>query len=602
MVVLLIVLVSLLAAYPVAAARRVKVDLILLVDTSDTMTDELEALCREIGAVVADLDRRGVTVNVEVLGVAETRACAGERVTRLFPEGRTDSREDWGVAVADLARHHEWRPDAVRLIIPLSDEGPLDGDPVDSADERAIRTAIEAARANDVTVSPVLGVDFNPEVEPLARDLAQKTDGRVFISRNPKDDLAGGLRELVLAIADRVRAATTVLEAIPTPLDIVFDGQVISTNLVLAILLTLVLGVASAVLGNLLGNAPITFDANRSGRLVAAAIKLGRAAERLLSPGEWSRLSGRPRRLLVALQLIFFLALMALLGLFLQPTPEPVSWRGLGLGLGLALALLLLNLIHDGGQYWLAQRTGETPTLRLRPAAPVAALVGVLLSRSVGFVPGYFYGRVAHCDLDAREPGETTPAISRPVRIVLITLGAVGAAGLLFWVLTAPTSLLLDFVEGLKLPKIVDNILTGLLGAALGFFSLCFFLAWQMLLFELLPLFFTGGGLIYQRNRLLWAIIAFVILFVLLHTLVNPFGTIGELLESRGLILLLLAAFLYSALAVGVWLYLALRTGGSVTRDWNQGQRTTVMAISLLVLWGLGACAGLVILVMGLLG
>jgi hypothetical protein len=415
------------------------------------------------------------------------------------------------------------------------------------------------------------------------------------------------LRELVRAAADRSRAATTVLEAIPTPLDIVLDGQVVSTNLVLAILLTLVLGVASAVLGNLLGDAPVTFDTSQSGRLVAAAIKLGRAAGRLLSPGEWSRLSGRPRRLLVATQLVLFLAVMAVLGLFLQPNPEPISWRGLGLGLGVWLALLLLNLIHDGGQYWLAQRTGETPTLRLRPAAPLAALAGVLLSRSVGFVPGYFYGRVTHCDfastgMEAREPGGTTPARSRQVRIVLITLGAVGAVGILFWVLTAPTALLLDFVEGLKLPTIVDNVLTGLLEVALGFFSLCFFLAWQMLLFELLPLFFTSGGVIYQRSRLIWAGITFVILFALLHTLVNPFGTLGELLESKGLVLLLFLSFLYSVLAVGAWLYLALRTSGSVTSDWNRGQRTTVMAISLIVIWGLGACAGLVMLVMGLLG
>ncbi len=597
---LLVVVISLLAAWPAAAAGRVELDVILVVDTSDSMAAELEALCDEIQGVVGDMERHGINVNDVVLGVAETRACADEHVVRLIPEGETRGKEDWGLAVADLAQHYAWTPGAARLIIPLSNEGPLGGDPVDGADERAIQAAIQAAQANAVMVSPLLGREFNPEVEPLARDLAQETGGRVFLSKRPDDDMADGLRDLIRAAADRARADRSLPDTIPTPLELVLNGRVVSSNLVLALLLTLVVGVASAILDNIVGDNRAAFDASRLGRLTAAATNLRGAAERLLSPGEWSPQASRPRRLLAVAGLALSLALMALVGLFLQPRLNLVSWRALGLGLGTLTALLLLNVIYAGAQYWLARRAGATPEMRLEPLAPLATLGGVLLSRMTGFVPGFFYGRATRFGVPAAvsEGGLPHP---RRARVVLLALGAVGAAGLSFWALTIPTSLLLDFIEGLGLSETLDRILTGLVGAVQGFCLLSFFLAWQVLTFELLPLPSTGGGLLYQHRRLTWAVVAFGVLLVLLHALVNPFGTAGELLESGGLVLLLLASLLYSALAVGVWLYFALRTSGAVTVDWDRGQRTTVMAISLIVLWVLGACAGLVALVMRLL-
>jgi hypothetical protein len=598
---LLVVIISLLAAWPAAAAGRVELDAILLVDTSDSMTAELGALCAEIQDVVGDMERRGITVNDVVLGVAETRACADAHVVRLIPEGQTRDREDWGLAVADLAQHYAWTPGAARLIIPLSNEGPLGGDPVDGEDERAIQAAIQAAQAQGVMVSPLLGREFNPEVEPLARDLAQETGGRVFLSKRPDEDLADGLRDLIRAAADRARADWSLPETIPTPLEVALDGRVISTNLVLAFLLTLVVGVASAVLDNIIGDNRPAFEASRLGRLTAAASNLGQAAAGLLSPGEWSPGSSRPRRLLAGVQLALYLLLMAIVGMFLQPGLDLISWRGLGLGLGVLLALLVLNGIYAGAQYWLARRAGAAPEVRPEPLAPLAALGGVLLSRMAGFVPGFFYGRATRFGVPAEMSEGGLPG-PRRARVVLLALGAVGAVGLSFWALTIPTSLLLDFIEGLGLSETLERILTGLVGAVQGFFLLSFFLAWQMLTFELLPLPSSGGGLLYQRRRLVWAVVAFGVLLILLHGLVNPFGTAGELLESGGLVLLLLSALLYSALAVGVWLYFALRTSGAVTADWDRGQRTTVLAISLVVLWVLGACAGLVTLVMRLLG
>jgi hypothetical protein len=598
-VALLIVVISLLAASPALGARRVEVEVIVLVDTSDSMSDELRALCSGLEGVVEELARRGITVQVVVLGVAETSACADRQVTRLIPGGGTHAKEDWGPAVADLARHYEWGAEPVRLIIPMSDEGPLAGDPVDREDERAIQVAIGAARANEVVVSPLLGSESSRELESLARELAQQTDGRVFVSKDAASDLADGLQDLLRAAAEQAREPKTILEAIPTPADVILDGQVISTNLVLAILMTVVVGAASVVLEDTLRANQERFGATRLGQVTRAGGNLAQAAERLLAPGEWSRVSARGRRVLGVLQLGLFLVLTSLMGLFLQPGLGALTGEGLALWLGMLLALALLSLLYEGLQYWLALRAVGTPTLRLRPFALLATLASVALSRVVGFLPGYLYDRVTVCNVASEETGADLPP-RRRARNVLIGLGVIAGVGLSLWILSYPASLLLDWVEGLDLPETAGDALTGIVRVVRAFFLLGFFLAWQTLLFELLPHPATGGGLVFRRSRLIWAVSAFVVLLVLLHTLVNPVGTSDELLESGGLVLLLLASMLYSALAVGVWLFFALRTGDELAPDWGEGQRTTVMAISLIAIWVLAACSGLVIFLVSL--
>jgi hypothetical protein len=600
---LLLIVVGLLAACPVAAARQVELEVILLVDTSVSLDDELRVLCGGIEELVADVEERGTVVNVVVLGIAETRDCASAHVSGLVPEGQIQGKEDWGPAVADLARHYDWMPDAARLLIPLSDEGPLRGDPVDEGDKEAIKQAIQAAQDNAVMVSPLLGSDYNSDVEPLARDLARKTGGQVFATQDPDDDLLDGLRDLILAAAKRGHRATELLKAIPTPRDVVFEGSVVSANLVLALLLTVVLGVASAVREN----AQAAFDASRMGQLWAVALDTGQAAEQWTSPMGWSRAPTRSQRLMTLAPWGLLLVLLALVGIFLQPDLNPLSWRGMGLGLRMLLALVLVSLICEGGQYWIARWSGMTPVLRVRPGALLASVAGVVLSRVAGFVPGYFYTRLAVCGPSPEEMDDDLPP-PHWSQVSLFGLVLVGAVGLSMWVLTLPTSLLNDFVEGITVLKALTGVLSGLVEALQGFFLLGFFVAWQTLFFELLPLQSSAGAVLYRRNRLMWAASAFVVLWVFLHVLLNPLGASGELLENKGLVLLLLSLFLYSALAVARWLYFARRSLGEETishstrESREQDQLTAVMAISLIVIWTLGVCYGLVRVVLGWLG
>lgn len=193
------------------------VEVLFVMDTSGSMDDEFDALCGQISTIVAQLQRMGVPTQYRILGINEPRACATETVTGLVPGGVVNHQEDWAPAVVDLAGGFAWRPDHVRLIIPMSDEGPEDGDPVnDPGDDReAINAAIAAARANNVIVSPVLGTGAGTEVSTLAEALAAGTGGRTFASSDPAADMAAGIAELIGAAA-----CTPVIQDVDPPCDI----------------------------------------------------------------------------------------------------------------------------------------------------------------------------------------------------------------------------------------------------------------------------------------------------------------------------------------------------------------------------------------------
>jgi hypothetical protein len=144
-----------------------------------------------------------VVVRYRIVGINEPRACAYETVVGLAPGGATSDQEDWGPAVADLAARYGWTPGHARLIVPVSDEGPEDGSPVNDPgnDRDAINAAIVAARANRVIVSPVLGTGHDSPIELLAQALAAGTGGRVFKSSDPASDLAQGIANLIGAAA-----------------------------------------------------------------------------------------------------------------------------------------------------------------------------------------------------------------------------------------------------------------------------------------------------------------------------------------------------------------------------------------------------------------
>jgi hypothetical protein len=189
-------------------------DVVFVMDTSGSMDDEGEALCSEIEQVAADLDAIGIEINAEFLGITQLDfSCLTDTVENRFG---TDvpgdppccpllgNQEDWGPATAIVAANYPWTPGAVRVIVPLSDEGARDGDPCDDpgSDRQVIENAIVIANQYDVIVSPISGTGSSDCVIGLAEDLAMGTGGMNFISTDPDSDLAEFIFELVLSACE----------------------------------------------------------------------------------------------------------------------------------------------------------------------------------------------------------------------------------------------------------------------------------------------------------------------------------------------------------------------------------------------------------------
>lgn len=200
---------------PDECAACAPVDVVFVVDTSASMNDESVVLCNTIQEVVANLGAIGVQINpsyLRIRNVGGTFSCLTNSVASLLgttvPGGASccltlGNEEDWASATAIVAQHFPWTPGAVRVVVPISDEGPKDGDPCfdPGNDRNSITNAILVANANQVIVSPIAGTGAAsqmPCIITLGMDLASATGGTHFISTQPAADLAAAIEALVV--------------------------------------------------------------------------------------------------------------------------------------------------------------------------------------------------------------------------------------------------------------------------------------------------------------------------------------------------------------------------------------------------------------------
>ncbi|MFQ5414057.1 MAG: hypothetical protein ACE5E6_06320 [Phycisphaerae bacterium] len=194
------------------------VDVVFVMDTSGSMHNEGIALCSSILGVVADLKAQGITVNPDFLGITLTNnpgnnfPCLTDNVLNLlgpdipgtdtcpWPVDPTENQDEaWGPATAIVADRFPWSVGAIRVIVPLSDEGPCDGNPCQDpgADRDSITNAVAIAGANNVIVSPITANGSNACVLALAADLAAGTGGVTVQSTDPQADLAAAIATII---------------------------------------------------------------------------------------------------------------------------------------------------------------------------------------------------------------------------------------------------------------------------------------------------------------------------------------------------------------------------------------------------------------------
>jgi hypothetical protein len=191
------------------------VDVVFVLDTSGSIEDEAEVLCEKNQEIIDRLGALGVEVRSTILGIRDLPeigfTCLTGTVVGQFGStvpgnpgvcATISGREDWGPATSIVAANFNWTENAVRVIVPIADEGPCDGDPCENpgADKNSIQHAIDIAHANSVRVAPITGNGSNACVVALANEMADETRLFSFASTDPGDDLAEAINDLLLSI------------------------------------------------------------------------------------------------------------------------------------------------------------------------------------------------------------------------------------------------------------------------------------------------------------------------------------------------------------------------------------------------------------------
>ena len=176
-----------------------KVDVVFVIDTSGSMDEEWSILCSVINTIVSELKGYGLDVQYKIYGLGHTRDCATDSIM--------SHEEDWGPGTQWVASNHPWRQGAARAVIPISDEGPYHGCPVDSQDDSSIDQAIAACKSSNVRAYPILGHTptscYSDTWSEMLR-LASETGGKAFKLTDPAQDIASMIKSAIVhAACDR---------------------------------------------------------------------------------------------------------------------------------------------------------------------------------------------------------------------------------------------------------------------------------------------------------------------------------------------------------------------------------------------------------------
>jgi hypothetical protein len=184
-----------------------QLDLVFIIDNSQPMQTHAQSFCDALPGILADLNDLGLTVRHEVFDVASARsggAVSSCATTSVQTRWRTeiDHPGDWGKAVSVVATGYPWLPDHTRLIVPVTNQGPEDGNPTadPGADratiDRAIGDAVGAATAvSPLMMPPADSANFFINMQ-LAEELADATGGVVMQWANPVLEIAETLQDV----------------------------------------------------------------------------------------------------------------------------------------------------------------------------------------------------------------------------------------------------------------------------------------------------------------------------------------------------------------------------------------------------------------------
>ncbi len=169
----------------------VSLDLMLMVDTTGSMSDELKYLQKELESVIKSIDRQSdmdIRVSVNFYRdedddyVVRSFAFSGniEEVLQQLAAQDTDGGGDYPEAVHkaldSILQDHQWEPNATKICFFVMDAPPHSEAEIKGINEQMTKT-VKALSAEGVRLIPVASSGVNTETEFLLRSWAVMTGG-----------------------------------------------------------------------------------------------------------------------------------------------------------------------------------------------------------------------------------------------------------------------------------------------------------------------------------------------------------------------------------------------------------------------------------------
>ena len=157
-------------------------EVIFLFDTSGSMSDEAVALCSALDGIEKRLNLLGLDVSILVWGIAPGIQISC--LTGYASQYGLLHNESWAPGSGQVAANYPWETIA-RIVVPISDEGPYQGNPCDYVDDAAaIEEAIVTCNEYSTIVSPIMGTVWQNNTEECiqhwGRILALGTGGKWY--------------------------------------------------------------------------------------------------------------------------------------------------------------------------------------------------------------------------------------------------------------------------------------------------------------------------------------------------------------------------------------------------------------------------------------
>lgn len=374
-----------------------------------------------------------------------------------------------------------------------------------------------------------------------------------YIQTVIEGDSIGGLAifgEITVAAGGFVQTEQAdIVRAVPDPTDISTEPGVVGTNVAFAAVIAIAILLSSQIFNETIeeNNQQVESFFKRYIRPAGAPLRALRDAWRNSVPGDarFARFAG-VGIVLVATALVYG---------FLEPGFSFNS-DGVMLVVSVVLALAAVTYVYSGVEARITERDYKIPSaVRVYPVAFGIAVASVVVSRLLSFEPGIVYGFVAsNVVLGAGEPDPRQKG-----RAVTISVLALTAAFAVAWVAMIP---LREFAQD------NDNFVSVILEASA---TLIVVGALETLVFSMVPIEFTDGIKVWRYNKIIWFVLAVLLIFLFWHVLLVQDKAGFDAFGSQGMTAAIIAVALCVGITGAVWGYFywqkqqAAKTGAGVT-------------------------------------